>query len=309
VNIPKALLILLPMLLLVAVVLLFVAVNGFFFAESPATPPPPEPEIPEILVGAGDIAGCSSEGDEATAALLDGIDGTVFTVGDNVYESGTDAEFEECYQPSWGRHKARTYPSPGNHEYYTANASGYFHYFGAAAGEPGEGYYSYDLGEWHVVALNGMCENVGGCEADSPMVRWLEEDLSANPKTCTLAYWHHPLFSSGYNGNQPKMKPTWDTLYAANVDVVVNGHEHSYERFAPQDPNGVADSERGIREFVVGTGGINLRPFETIEPNSEVRNADAYGVLKLTLRSTSYDWEFVPVAGETFTDSDSGECH
>jgi Calcineurin-like phosphoesterase len=309
VNIPKALLIVLPMLLLVAVVLLFVAVNGFFFAESPATPPPPEPEIPEILVGAGDIAGCSSEGDEATAALLDGIDGTVFTVGDNVYESGTDAEFEECYQPSWGRHKARTYPSPGNHEYYTANASGYFHYFGAAAGEPGEGYYSYDLGEWHVVALNGMCENVGGCEADSPMVRWLEEDLSANPKTCTLAYWHHPLFSSGYNGNQPKMKPTWDTLYAANVDVVVNGHDHSYERFAPQDPNGVADSERGIREFVVGTGGINLRPFETIEPNSEVRNADAYGVLKLTLRSTSYDWEFVPVAGETFTDSDSGECH
>jgi 3',5'-cyclic AMP phosphodiesterase CpdA len=291
------------------VVLLFVAVNGFFFAESPATPPPPEPEIPEILVGAGDIAGCSSEGDEATAALLDGIDGTVFTVGDNVYESGTDAEFEECYQPSWGRHKARTYPSPGNHEYYTANASGYFHYFGAAAGEPGEGYYSYDLGEWHVVALNGMCENVGRCEADSPMVRWLEEDLSANPKTCTLAYWHHPLFSSGYNGNQPKMKPTWDTLYAANVDVVVNGHDHSYERFAPQDPNGVADSERGIREFVVGTGGINLRPFETIEPNSEVRNADAYGVLKLTLRSTSYDWEFVPVAGETFTDSDSGECH
>lgn len=308
-NIPKALLIVLPMLLLVAVVLLFVAVNGFFFAESPATPPPPEPEIPEILVGAGDIAGCSSEGDEATAALLDGIDGTVFTVGDNVYESGTDAEFEECYQPSWGRHKARTYPSPGNHEYYTANASGYFHYFGAAAGEPGEGYYSYDLGEWHVVALNGMCENVGGCEADSPMVRWLEEDISANPKTCTLAYWHHPLFSSGYNGNQPKMKPTWDTLYAANVDVVVNGHDHSYERFAPQDPNGVADSERGIREFVVGTGGINLRPFETIEPNSEVRNADTYGILKLTLHSTSYDWEFVPVAGETFTDSDSGECH
>jgi hypothetical protein len=309
VNIPKALLIVLPMLLLVAVVLLFVAVNGFFFAESPATSPPPEPEIPETLVGAGDIAGCSSEGDEATAALLDGIDGTVFTVGDNVYESGTDAEFEECYQPSWGRHKARTYPSPGNHEYYTANASGYFHYFGAAAGEPGEGYYSYDLGEWHVVALNGMCENVGGCEVDSPMVRWLEEDISANPKTCTLAYWHHPLFSSGYNGNQPKMKPTWDTLYAANVDVVVNGHDHSYERFAPQDPNGVADSERGIREFVVGTGGINLRPFETIEPNSEVRNADTYGVLKLTLRSTSYDWEFVPVAGETFTDSDSGECH
>jgi 3',5'-cyclic AMP phosphodiesterase CpdA len=309
VNITKALLIVLPMLLLVAVVLLFVAVNGFFFAESPATPPPPEPEIPEILVGAGDIAGCSSEGDEATAALLDGIDGTVFTVGDNVYESGTDAEFEECYQPSWGRHKARTYPSPGNHEYRTANASGYFDYFGAAAGEPGKGYYSYDLGEWHVVALNGVCEAVGGCEADSPMVRWLEEDLSANPKTCTLAYWHHPLFSSGYNGNQPKMKPTWDTLYAANVDVVVNGHDHSYERFAPQDPNGVADSERGIREFVVGTGGINLRPFETIEPNSEVRNADAYGVLKLTLRSTSYDWEFVPVAGETFTDSDSGECH
>ncbi len=308
---PKVLLIILPMLLLVALVLFFVTVNSSSFVETPATSSPPDTEMSEILVGAGDIADCSSEGDEATADLLDGIAGTVFTTGDNVYWYGTDAEFEECYRPSWGRHKARTYPSPGNHEYeyFTTNASGYFNYFGAAAGDPDEGYYSYDLGEWHVIVLNSMCENVGGCEDDSPMVRWLKEDLAAHSKTCTLAYWHHPLFSSGYHGNQPEMKPTWDALYAENVDVVVNGHDHSYERFAPQDPNGVADSERGIREFVVGTGGINLRPFETIEPNSEVRNADTYGVLKLTLRSTSYDWEFVPVAGETFTDSDSGKCH
>jgi hypothetical protein len=305
-----------PRVLIVLLVLFLVAVGSLLlvntFATAPASAPSPGKEI---LIGAGDIADCAnsegagSTGGEATARLLDRISGTVFTTGDNVYESGTNAEFEECYGPGWGRHKARTYPSVGNHEYHTADASGYFDYFGAAAGDPNEGYYSYDLGEWHVVVLNSMCEEVGGCEDDSPMLRWLEEDLAANPETCTAAYWHHPLFSSGYHGNNANMKPAWDALYAANVDVVVNGHDHDYERFAPQNPNGTADSEQGIREFVVGTGGASFLSFKEIKPNSEIRNADTRGVLKLALHSTSYDWEFVSVAGESFTDSGSGSCH
>ena len=242
--------------------------------------------------------------------MLDEIPGTVFALGDNAYQSGTDAEFKGCYDRSWGRHKARTYPAVGNHEYLTANASGYFNYFGQAAGDPKEGYYSYDLGDWHIIVLNSMCEEVGGCGDGSPMVRWLKEDLAANPTTCTLAYWHHPLFSSGVeHGDDPKMKPSWDALYAANADVVVNGHDHDYERFAPQDSSGVTDSERGIREFVVGTGGAALRAFGKIQPNSQVHNSDSHGVLKLTLRPTGYDWEFIPVKGDRFEDSGSESCH
>ncbi len=267
------------------------------------------------LVGAGDIARCpttgatGAEGAEATAKLLDGIPGTVFTTGDNAYESGTATEFQNCYGPTWGRHKARTNPSVGNHEYNTAGASGYFNYFGSAAGDPSKGYYSYNLGDWHVVVLNAMCENVGGCGATSPMVTWLENDQAANPKACTAAYWHHPLFSSGEHGNNTKMRPTWDALYAANADVVLNGHDHDYERFAPQSPSGGADSTRGIREFVVGSGGGSHYSFVSIQPNSEVRNSDTYGVLKLTLKPTSYDWKFVPEAGRSFTDSGTTNCH
>jgi len=295
-------------MVIIVSVLLFGANGCGYLNTSGQEEAPGQEEVPALLVGAGDIASCTSTGDEATAILLDRIDGTVFTMGDNAYDAGTDAEFEECYEPRWGRHKARTYPSPGNHEYYTAYASGFFNYFGAAARDPGRGYYGYDLGEWHLVALNSMCENVGGCEEDSPMIRWLKEDLAANSKTCTLAYWHHPLFSSGYHGSQAKMQPTWVALYAADVELVVNGHDHDYERFVPQDPNGVPDPEQGIREFVVGTGGINLTPFETMEPNSEFRDASTHGVLKLTLRSSSYDWEFVSVPDETTMDSGSGNC-
>jgi acid phosphatase type 7 len=262
-----------------------------------------------VMVGAGDIAICAGESDEATAELLDSIPGTVFTTGDNAYQSGTASEFTRCYEPSWGRHKARTYPTPGNHEYLTEDASGYFDYFGSAAGDPTKGYYSYDSGEWHVVALNSMCEEVGGCGASSPMVNWLRKDLADNPRACTLAYFHHPLFSSGKHGNQTKMRPTWQALYAANADVVVNGHDHAYERFAPQEPNGTRDPERGIREFVVGTGGNGQYPILDPIANSQIHNDDTYGVLKLTLHPDSYDWKFVPVAGETFTDSGSQRCH
>jgi hypothetical protein len=262
-----------------------------------------------VLVGAGDIASCSSSGDEATAKLLGGISGTVFTIGDNAYSSGTATQFKNCYDPTWGRHKARTKPAPGNHEYLTAGASGYFGYFGVAAGDPSKGYYSYNFGDWHIVSLNSMCEKVGGCGATSPMVTWLKQDLAANPRKCTLAYFHHPLFSSGDHGNTPKMRPTWDALYAANADVVLNGHDHSYERFAPQNPSGKLDTARGIREFVVGTGGGSLRPFDDIQANSQVRNATTHGVLRLTLNPDSYAWKFVPVAGKSFTDSGSRSCH
>jgi hypothetical protein len=261
-----------------------------------------------VLVGAGDIAGCSTAEDEATAKLLDGIQGTVFTLGDNAYEKGTSAEFANCYGPTWGRHKARTMPSVGNHEYYTPDASGYFGYFGSAVGDPSKGYYSYDRGAWHVVVLNGNCSKVT-CAAGSPQETWLRADLAAHPSPCTLAYWHAPLYSSGEHGNGTYVRPFWKALYQADADVVLNGHDHDYERFAPQDPFGVADPARGIREFVVGTGGRSHYPFVTVQPNSEVRSTGTSGVLKLTLHQTSYDWEFVPVAGKTFTDSGTSGCH
>lgn len=280
-----------------------VAVLAFGIGDRPAV------AAGAVMVGAGDIAKCSGRGDEATAKLLDRLPGTVFTLGDNVYESGTAAEFKNCYRPSWGRHKGRTRPVPGNHEYLTARAGGYFGYFGSAAGRQSRGYYSYDRGAWHVIALNSMCEKVGGCGRRSPMVRWLKRDLAANRGRCALAYFHHPLFSSGEHGNQTKMRPSWAALYAANADVVLSGHDHDYERFAPQRPDGTADARRGIRQFVVGTGGATLRPFANVKRNSVVRNASAYGVLKLRLYPRSYGWRFVPAAGETFSDAGTARCH
>jgi acid phosphatase type 7 len=296
------------------VLLAFIALLESYESSSAASPKKPMPTTATttndpILVGAGDIATCARSGDEATAKLLDSISGTVFTTGDNAYLSGTPSEFSNCYDPTWGRHKARTKPTVGNHEYNTAGASGYFGYFGSAAGDHKKGYYSYNLGEWHIISLNSMCEKVGGCGATSPMLSWLKNDLAANPNKCTLAYFHHPLFSSGEHGNQTKMRPTWDALYAANADVVLNGHDHSYERFAPQSPSGTLDTARGIREFVVGTGGGSHYSFGTVRANSQVRNATTYGVLKLTLHPTGYEWKFVPETGKTFTDSGVASCH
>jgi hypothetical protein len=263
-----------------------------------------------VLVGAGDIARSNGTGDEATAALLDGEEGTVFTLGDNAYDSGTATEFANCYEPTWGRHQDRTMPAVGNHEYATANASGYFGYFGAAAGDPGKGYYSYDRGSWHVIVLNSNCSKVGGCTAGSPQESWLEQDLAAHPSACTAAYFHHPRFSSGAeHGDSPSVTPLWETLYRAGADLVISGHDHSYERFAPQTPSGAADRTHGIRQFVVGTGGGGLTPFGTAKPNSEVRISKVYGVLKLTLHQQGYDWEFVAAPGGTVNDSGSGSCH
>jgi hypothetical protein len=263
-----------------------------------------------VLVGAGDIADCADlSGADATAKLLDGIPGTVFTAGDNAYEGGTAEQFANCYHPTWGRQKARTRPSVGNHEFHSGGATPYFDYFGSAAGDPSKGYYSYELGTWHIVVLNSECAEVRGCQQGSVEEKWLREDLKSHPAACTLAYWHKPLFSSGAkHGNDPEMKPFWQDLYEARAAVVINGHDHDYERFAPQNPEGKPDAARGIREFVAGTGGKNHRPFATPLPTSEVRNADTFGVLKLTLHAKSYDWEFVPEAGKTFHDSGSGSC-
>jgi hypothetical protein len=261
-----------------------------------------------VLVGAGDIATCRGSGDSATAAIVRAIPGTVFTTGDNAYESGTTAEYTDCYGPTWGSFRARTRPAPGNHEYNTIGAAGYFAYFGARAGDPSRGYYAYDLGAWRIYVLNSNCAAIGGCGVGSPQERWLRADLARNARRCTLAYWHHPLFSSGLHGSQTSVRAFWDDLQAAGAELVVNGHDHDYERFAPQTPAGVA-SATGIREFVVGTGGRSRYPFLAARPNSVVRDASAYGVLKLTLHATSYDWGFIPVAGRSFTDSGSGTCH
>lgn len=274
-------------------------------ASTSALPPPADG--PAVLVGAGDIAECDSEADEATAALLDDIPGTVFTTGDNAYPRGLHENFADCYEPSWGRHKDRTRPAPGNHDFGERRGAGYYRYFGAAAGEPGKGYYSYELGGWHVVVLNSECHRVG-CEPGSEQEVWLREDLAAHPAQCTVAIWHNPRFSSGRYGDDDAYQPFWDALYEHGAEVVVNGHEHLYERFVPQAPDGTPDPDRGLRQFTVGTGGGNLRGFESIQEGSEARG-EAHGVLKLTLHAGSYDWEFVSVEDGAFTDAGSGTCH
>ncbi len=275
--------------------------------------PSPGTDGPSMVVAAGDIAECKNDQDAATARLVESVDGTVLTLGDNAYPLGTPEQFTDCYGPTWGQFKDRTRPAIGNHEYYTKGADGYFGYFGEAAGDPDKGYYSYDLGDWHVVALNSNCEEIGGCGDNAPQVRWLESDLGENEDhACTLAYFHHPLFTSGkYRPGAPKVESLWEALHAADADVVLSAHDHNYQRFAPQDPDGRADPERGIRQFVVGTGGgeesnaIEEPPIENTEAYSDA----ADGVLKLSLRATRYDWEFLPVAGDDFSDSGSGRCH
>lgn len=269
------------------------------------------PAADPVIVAAGDIAGCATTGDEATAALLDDIPGTVATLGDNAYSRGTPEEFRKCYARSWGRHRARTRPSAGNHDYGTRGAEGYFRYFGRAAGDPRRGYYSYDLGAWHVIVLNSNSDCVAiDCAAGSAQERWLRADLAAHPNVCTLAYWHHPRFSSALNhGSDSTMTPFWNALYEYGADVVLNGHDHVYERFAPQTPAGIADSVRGIRQFTVGTGGRSHYSFIDLQTNSEAHDGTTFGVLKLTLHAHSYDWEFVPVEGGRFRDSGSGKCH
>ena len=290
------------------------------------------PPGPPVLVGAGDIARCypsdnptqitppSLTAAEATAKLLDQIPGTVMAIGDNAYELGSLSDYLLCYHPTWGRHKTRTRPAAGNHEYLTPGAAGYFAYFFPQGAAPG-GYYSYNLGSWHVVVLNSTPQwaecpppktspaEGRTCVGDVLQKLWLRADLQSHARRCTVVYFHHPRFSSGRHGSQYEMQQFWDIMYANDVDVVVSAHDHLYERFAPQDPEGNADAERGIRQFTVGTGGAELYEFRTVLPTSEVRDNSTHGVLALTLGDGGYSWEFVPVAGGSFTDSGSGLCH
>lgn len=285
-----------------------------------------------ILIGAGDIVKCGGvlKNAEATAKLIDEQvtaaqsaesnpdpqatpELVVFTLGDHAYPKATAKRFQKCYEPTWGRHKDRTRPSPGNHDYRVKGAAPYFDYFGEAAGEPGKGYYSYNLGDWRIIVLNSCCKRVeGGCAESSPQYQWLLEELRNNSRPCSLAYFHHPLFSSGFDGSIKRMKPFYQAMNDAGVDVVLSGHDHHYERFAPQDPDGNLDPEHGIRQFIVGTGGRGKRFFEItgINPkkNSEVAKR-ALGVLRLNLHPESYDWEFHAIPGNPLQDSGSGTCH
>jgi hypothetical protein len=260
-----------------------------------------------VFIGAGDIASCDPQllpNAEATARLLDSISGTVFTTGDNTQVAGTTQEFRDCFDTTWGRHKYRMRPTPGNHDYQTARGAAYYDYFGSAAGPSGLGYYSYDLGAWHIIALNAN----ESMNAGSAQATWLRQDLETNRSLCTLAYWHHPLFSSSNHGNDGRSAYAWQLLYEYGAEVVLNGHDHLYERFAPQDAAGRRDDGRGIRQFTVGTGGYSLNDLVRLQPNSEVQGF-AHGVLKLTLRGDSYDWQFMPVAGSSFSDFGTGSCH
>jgi 3',5'-cyclic AMP phosphodiesterase CpdA len=265
---------------------------------------------PVVLVGAGDIANCEITGGSgavATGRLLDQIPGTVFTLGDHAYPSGAAKQFQECYEPRWGRHKVRTRPAPGNHDYLTDNAKAYYEYFGDNAGPKRRGYYSYTLGTWHIASLNSFI----AADRHSPQIEWLRKDLAENYSACTLAYWHIPVFSSGPHGSDVRMsmhmQEAWRVLYEHGAAIVIAGHDHDYERFAPQDAEGKADP-KGIREFVVGTGGGGLYEFRRIRPNSEAHSNRSYGVLKLTLRDADYTWEFITAAGEPFQDSGTARC-
>jgi acid phosphatase type 7 len=285
-----------------------------------------------VIAAAGDIA-C----DPSTSAFNNGLGNSngcrqkytsnllvnaglsaVLDLGDNQYYCGGYQAYMQSYDLSWGRVKSITHPSVGNHEYLTSGgtdctianlgAAGYFQYFGAAAGIVGQGYYSFDIGAWHIIALNSNCGNAGGCGTSSAQYKWLQSDLAAHANLCTLAFWHIPLFSSGGRANANSL-PFWKLLYTYNADLILNGHDHIYERFAPQDPTGSLDPTRGIPEFIVGTGGADHTSITTIAANSDVRNSNTFGVLKLTLHATGFDWQFVPEAGKTFTDSGTGTCH
>lgn len=273
-----------------------------------------------VIVAAGDIA-CGADSDPAlpcqhaaVAALVTSIGpASVLLLGDNQYENGTLADYNTYYNASWGSFMNITRPVPGNHEYNTAGASGYYDYFNGSgvqsgrAGDRSKGYYSFSVGAWHLIALNSNCESVA-CGAGSAQEQWLRADLAASASACVLAYWHHPLFSSGLHGNLPETQALWTALQDYGAELVLTGHDHDYERFAPQNAFGTADDAAGIREFVVGTGGKGLREFGATSANSALRSNAAFGLLKLTLHAASYEWQFVPVPGSTLADAGTGTC-
>jgi 3',5'-cyclic AMP phosphodiesterase CpdA len=279
--------------------------------QSPTSPDAPAlpPRADEIttLVGAGDVGVCGSDAPLATGRLLDRLSGTIFAAGDLAYEDGTAEQFQKCYEPAWGRHKGRTRPAPGNHDYNSPGAAPYFAYFGASAGPPSLGYYSYTSGNWQIYSLNS---NIGGSQGAAEL-QWLRSEIASQPSVCSLAYFHHPRFSSGPHGQMatiPIVRDLWFELYNSGVDIAISGHEHFYERFAPQTAEAVADPDYGIRQFVVGTGGAPLMPALRRVANSEVL-LTSYGILRLTLEPQSYKWEFLSADGGAVLDSGTGTCH
>jgi alkaline phosphatase len=306
-------------LLLAAVAILLVGIAAFFLFRQYLPVKQPGLELPsslpsfvqpsgqasgspgpaaKTLVAVGDIGSCNSQADEAVAQLVDRLGGAIASLGDTVYETGSDQEFAQCFAPAWGPMKSRIHPAVGNHEYETDGAAGYYDYFGSAAGGRGQGWYSYDLGGWHVVVLNSNCELVG-CGAGSPQLAWLRQDLSKADASCLMAYWHHPRWSSGRHGSNAFVQPFWSQLERAGVDVILNGHDHDYERI----------SVDGVREFVVGTGGRSLyawpgRPLAT----TQTRSNQAYGALWMELQPGGYLWRYVALGGSGFTDAGSGSC-
>ena len=277
--------------------------------------------VAPVIAAAGDIAcdpkDASFKGGAGTSTrcrmaatsdvLMAMAPDAVLPLGDTQYNKPAASAYQASYGPTWGRLNAVVHPIPGNHEYQKPGPAAYFSYFGTAAGSA-PGWYSWDVGTWHMVALNSNCAAVGGCGPGSPQEQWLRNDLAAHPGACTLAYWHHARFSSSRNGDDPSVAPLFQALYDAGADVVLSSHNHQYERFAPLGPSGGADPARGIRTFVVGTGGKNLENFATVRPGSEARSK-TFGVLALTLRPGGYDWQFRPVAGSPFSDNGSGACH
>ena len=264
----------------------------------------------ETLIAAGDIAQCGRSGyvgtgAEATARLIDSLPGTVVALGDLAYPNGTERDFRGCYEPTWGRFKDRTKPTPGNHEHNTPGATPYYAYWGEQAGPVGEGFYSFELGPWHIIALNS---NLLEGPLKSKQEEWLAADLERHPTRCALAFFHHSRFTSGGHGSDPRLDSLWRILHAQGVDVVLGGHDHDYERFAPQDPDGNRDQQRGIRQFVVGTGGARLTPFLWLQPNSEMRINEVHGVLRLTLRADSYQWEFLSAPDGKVLDTGVTRC-
>lgn len=289
--------------------------------EPPPEPPPPTPVPTPVddavsIVAVGDIA-CPPElgvaswrcQHAATSELTLALEpSAVLILGDAQYYSGELANFELAYEPTWGRLKSVTRPAPGNHEYHTEDAAGYFGYFGAAAGDAARGYYSFDLGDWHIVALNTECHQVGGCFAGSAQEQWLRADLAASDSLYTLVFGHHPRFSSGIHGDADRMKAMWRAMHEAGVELYLAAHDHHYERFAALNADGVPDPEGGVRQFVAGTGGRSLRTPPGTRAGSEVMSA-TFGVLQLTLQADSYNWAFAPMPGSSFSDSGSGTCH
>jgi hypothetical protein len=272
------------------------------FTETPAPPA-------LMFSGAGDISICGQDTDDQTAALLRDLPGDVFTLGDNQNDNDSLENFQNCFEQSWGQYKDRMIPVIGNHEYYTENASGFFSYFGELVGPVGQGYYSRNLGDWHIIALNSNCNQIGGCGPDSDMARWLEQDLQQNRQQCTIAMWHAPRWSSGWHGNDNEMDTIWRLVAGYGVELVLNGHDHFYERFAPMNKDGVVDYENGTRNFIVGTGGASLRGIYSTSQNSEVIDSSTFGVMNLSLGDGWYSWKFIPVSPDGFTDSGTQNCH